>query len=155
MKLSIVISLSFEESKRDSKTFVDLYTDIWKTTVVFFFFTVFLIMKLIYAYKNIHYRKACYRKQQFSVIPTIRKHDSFFSPCIAVRVRAWGCFNKSLYFFLQSSQQSLLALKLNICSINSTKPGLSVFPSFSKHEWGWMIYLPLEGIHLAREVKLN
>ena len=79
MKLSIVISLSFEESKRDSKTFVDLYTDIWKTTVVFlFFFTVFLIMKLIYAYKNIHYRKACYRKQQFSVIPTIRENTTVF-----------------------------------------------------------------------------
>ena len=49
----------------------------------------FLIMKLIYAYKNIHYRKACYRKQQFSVIPTIRENRTvFFFLCIAVHVRA-------------------------------------------------------------------
>lgn len=145
------------------KIFVDLQTDIWKTTetTVVFFLLLFLITKLIACSlkkKKHYYRNAQYRKLKFSIIPTSRENQLlpnitlFFFLYIAVYVSEDVALSYNTFFSKVLSRASWLKAKHLQHKLN--KDWFVCLPVLFQ-AWVRMDGLPLENIHLVqRQIKL-
>lgn len=122
MKLCTVIFSFLVRQQNGPKIFVDLQTDIWKTTettVVFLFFTAFSDYKTnslqFKKKKKNYYRNAQYRKLKFSIIPTSRELlpniTLFFFLYIAVYVSEDVALSYNTFFSKVLSRASWLKAK--------------------------------------------